>query len=295
MCSGNVLAAQQIVINCNYCSDTTKLSTITQYTEAGLNQGQYKFTVVDMGFLNFSEFNVSVPQQSNPVFGQPSQNVEIDKIQRPNQKSLENLLDEAKGFYEQAQSQLSGDFIVLPPTPYRSAYDALQYRGDFNSYITNYTNNELNAVVSLMKQGQAAIEQLSASLQVGVSALVSASVSLQRDLTGRVQFSDGTYIKIKIKVTQDVVNGLELQLDMTSQAYSADGKLLPKNELELSNFNASGTTFHSGAFSSYLSSQGIAVNGLSGGGFGLGGGGSCETDWSCNASGTECVLNVRSC
>ncbi|WP_042145533.1 MULTISPECIES: hypothetical protein [unclassified Pseudoalteromonas] len=290
--TGKAFSAQDIVINCNFCSDTAKFSTANQYLQARLRGGEYRFIVLDMGFLSYSEFDVHIPEQSNPEFGAPTEGATISEVSRLNQSDLERYLQEAKAYYDEAFSQFGDDFIVLPAgSPYRSAYDALSYRSDFNSYVTNYTNNELNTVISTMKQGEVAMEKIAASLQVGLSALVSASISLQRTVTGTVQFRDGTSIKIKIDLSQDLSKGLELALTMTSDAYDAQGNLLPKNKLELKNFTANGTSFSSEAFGDYLKSKDISVFGLSGG---LGGE-RCTTEWQCDSTGMNCTLVIKTC
>lgn len=293
--SKSIYASQAFIVNCNYCNDTAKLGTISQLIHSGFSSGEYRFVVVDMGFAKFTEFDVTIPQednsappQNNPVFGVPIEGTIIQKISRSNKSSLESLLDDAKNKYDEAYRQFGDEFITLPDdSPYRSAYDALTYPSDFNDYITSYANNELNVVVSLLKQGQAAVEQLAASLQVGVSALVSASVSLQRNVTGKIKFPDGSYIIITIKLRQDISEGIELKLEVSTEAYSSDGKLLPKNNRELSNYSALGGSFNAPAFSDYLNSKNIQVF------LGTGsGGGSCETEWSCDASGKVCTLMV---
>lgn len=254
--SSRLYATQDVLIACHGC-DSNKLSnTISYYTQLVLENGEYRLIIVDMNNSELNEYKVAISHSSLLKNNRKKPKVALTKIYRSNQQQLNTLLQDAENHYKNAFLWLKNNTIEVPQTPYRSAYDALLYKEDFNGYLSHFANRQLEDFNQLIKRGEHKIKQLANQIETLAIPLVFASISTRQDITTKIKFSDHTQIKTVFEFNQDISTGLALAFSITNQAYDNTGKRLPQNTLELTNFPIDNTSLFN-AFSNFLENKNI--------------------------------------
>lgn len=290
-------ASNNYAISCHGCGDIAKKSTLEVHLNSGFPEGHYNFFVIDMINTNVSEFEVSVPAQNFNEFGSWSQPATVTQKYRSDQELLNRSVKDVKDAIkdiEAAIAEITGERIVIPESSgYLSAYAAVQEPLLFN----NYLNHEINTAESALDQirnGKLKLELLASNLQVGISSVASVSLTFSPKTTTTIVFADETMLKIYITIELNNADGLQINVNITTQGTDKDGNLLPMSKTQLQGYNGGAGGFNASAFQGYFSTKGITVNYGSGTNITGGSGGGCETKWSCSADGKVCTLETIS-
>jgi len=241
-------ALQRTLITCNDCNEQGKQAAVTLY--ASVNQGppNAEYVVMDFKNANFSIYSVRKSGNTNPF---EQFDISQDRVQPQrgggyvdvtrhralqNQKELESYLFQAQSELSQITNQFNGSLIKLPASSnFKSVADAYTVSKDvFLDVVTHYLQSENTSLVYEIKKAQAMLAELSSNVSVSLSSVIAAvAVHLNRDITATVEFSDGTKLKIKIKIVEDLSTGFELQIVDMRLPTLASGKLMPREVIEL--------------------------------------------------------------
>ena len=288
--------ANNYAIACNSCDDAAKKQKLQQHLDSGFPQGQYTFLVIDIVGGNAREFKADVPYQDFGEFGAWSAPAIVSQQYRADQSALDKSVADVRDAIEnieEAYEIVTAQKIIVPESSsYTSAYSAMKRQEHFNAYMNNYLNGE-NTIISSIRDGKIKLEILSESMQVGISHIVSLSLTINQKTTTIVEFADGTTLKIILSLEKKIGDGMQVAVQVTIQGKDKDGNHLPTDADGLPYYSNGAGGINTTALASYFQSLGVKI--VYGTGTHLGGsGGSCETRWKCSADGKTCTLEVIS-
>lgn len=288
--------ANNYAIACNSCDDATKKQKLQQHLDIGFPQGQYTFFVIDIVSGNAREYKADVPYQDFGEFGSWSAPSIVSQQYRTDQSALDQSVADVRDAIEnieEAYEIVTAQKIIVPESSsYTSAYSAMKRQEHFNAYLNNYLNGE-NTIISSIRDGKIKLEILSESMQVGISNIVSLSLTINQKTTTIVEFADGTTLKILLSLEKKIGDGMQVAVQVTIQGKDKDGNHLPTDADGLPYYSNGGGGINTTALTGYFQSLGVTITYGTGTHLG-GGGGSCETKWKCSADGKTCTLEVIS-
>ncbi|MBO2621366.1 hypothetical protein OLL83_003278 [Shewanella algae] len=182
---------------------------------------------------------------------------------------------------------LNPSYSIDASGAYRNVFEALEHPADFQLYLTDKVRRD-TTYMGRIRQANASLQTLVANLNLSISIVGNGvTTKLTDSLLIDVNFSDGTSMEFTISFS--IKNGeFVINFKATGSAKDADGQEIPKNQFELRNYSSGGV--YSEAMVEYFNSINPNIKWGTGGS----GGGTCQTEMTCNSDG-DCIVRLVKC
>ena len=247
-----------------------------------------------MEVVNVREYDVNVPYQDHSQFGRWSQPASISVIYRADQalrnQRVKDVRDAVKDIEQTIDETLGIKIPISAESGYASAYDALRNKDAFDRHVTDILS-KVTTLSETVREGTLKVVLMAESLQVGMSAVVSFSMTVNRAIHTWVTFDDGSQLQITLKLGHELGEGLQINVTTTVWGKDKDGNDIPLHDRELTSTEFGTAGINPTSLTKFFALLGVKIV-YSHGSFN-GGGGSCETKWKCSSDGKTCTLEVR--
>jgi len=284
------VAAQTSLVACNDCT-SAHMKVAAEELAMRMPTGKHQIKVLNISNAEYHLYQADVIRRSTgPRSTDDEIQLNITRITLSNEVQTQQQLLSYRSTIEDLKTVLTGSKVLLPDTfPYRSTAEALQYPDAFSSSFSHFLNNQHAGVQRAVFDMRAIAETLAANLQLGVNSIFSASTSLSTGTSSSVVFSDGSQLKFNFNFTNDLTDGLQLNVTLANVpvATDANGKRIPHNPIEARNYVVDKSAIDLRALADYLGKIGIKINDNKGGSI-------CLPDsFSCSNDGKQCTVNYR--
>ncbi|EHR41031.1 hypothetical protein AJE_08412 [Alishewanella jeotgali KCTC 22429] len=253
--------------------------------------GNHQIKVLNISNAEYHLYQAEVIRHSaGPRNTDDKIQLNLNRVTLANEEQTQQQLLAYRRTIEDLKTVLTGSKILLPDTfPYRSAAEALQYPDAFSSSFSHFLNNQHAGLQRAIFDTRAIAETLAANLQLGVNSIFSVTTSLSTGTSSTVVFSDGSQLKFNFNFTNDLTDGLLLNVTLANVpvATDANGKRIPHNPVEARNYVVDKNAIDLHALADYLAKIGIKIIDDKGGNI-------CLPDsFSCSNDGKQCTVNYR--
>lgn len=284
------VAAQTSLVACNDCS-SAYMKAAAEQVAMRMPTGNHQIKVLNISNAEYHLYQAEVIRHSaGPRNTDDEIQLNLNRVTLANEEQTQQQLLAYRRTIEDLKTVLTGSKILLPDTfPYRSAAEALQYPDAFSSSFSHFLNNQHAGLQRAIFDTRAIAETLAANLQLGVNSIFSVTTSLSTGTSSTVVFSDGSQLKFNFNFTNDLTDGLLLNVTLANVpvATDANGKRIPHNPVEARNYVVDKNAIDLHALADYLAKIGIKIIDDKGGNI-------CLPDsFSCSNDGKQCTVNYR--